>query len=291
MSTQLETSQRANFVAGPARFHLSLNVRDLEKSITFLRALLGCEPAKCRDDYAKFELSDPPLVLSLEPYAASPGGNLNHLGFRVSSSADLVEVQRRLETVGITTLREEGVECCYAKQTKFWVHDPDGNMWEIYTLDEDIEHRGDGHLPIVEHDAGCCAAAGGAASTWNHHLGQKFSKPLPILDSTVDNVSLLGSFNEAREDCQRRIAELFRILKPGGKVQIRNLTAEQDLGDAPINLPGPAAPVNFVPAHEALLGMFKAVGFRSAEITFHGTSCCFQVGDVGLRDTRIEAVK
>lgn len=287
MSTQLETSDRVGFTAGPARFHLSLNVRDLERSIGFLRALLGCEPAKCRDDYAKFELSDPPLVLSLEPYTAQPGGSLNHLGFRVSSSADLVEVQRRLETVGISTLREEGVECCYAKQTKFWVHDPDGNMWEVYTLDEDIEHRGDGHLPLIEQDA----EAGTAAATWNHHLGQKFSKSLPILDSTVDSVSLLGTFNEARDDFQRRIAELFRILKRGGKVQIRNLTSESDLGEAPINLPGPAAPVNFVPSQEALLGALKEAGFNQAAITFHGTSCCFQIGDVGLRDTRIEAVK
>lgn len=84
---------------------------------------------------------------------------------------------------------------------------------------------------------------------------------------------------------------MFRILKPGGKVQIRNLTSESDLGDAPINLPGPAAPVSFVPAHEALLDAFKEAGFTKAEITFRGTSCCFQVGDVGLRDTRIDAVK
>ena len=32
-----------------------------------LPTLFGVEPAKCYDDYAKFELADPPLVLSLEP--------------------------------------------------------------------------------------------------------------------------------------------------------------------------------------------------------------------------------
>ena len=42
-----------------------------------------------------------------------------------------MEIQKRLETAGVSTRREEGVACCYALQTKFWVHDPDDAMWEI----------------------------------------------------------------------------------------------------------------------------------------------------------------
>lgn len=131
-------------VAPAIRFHLSLNVGDLERSAAFYRILFGREPAKCRSDYAKFELDDPPLVLSLEPAPRGGGGALNHLGFRVPDSATLVAVQKRLETAGIRTRREEGVECCYARQTKFWVTDPDQTLWEFYTLDEDIDHRGPG---------------------------------------------------------------------------------------------------------------------------------------------------
>lgn len=126
------------------RFHLSLNVAELNRSITFYRILFGREPAKCRPDYAKFELDDPPLVLSLEPTPRGAGGTLNHLGFRMADSAGLVAVQMRLEQAGIHTQRQEGVECCYARQTKFWVTDPDEILWEIYTLDEDIDHRGAG---------------------------------------------------------------------------------------------------------------------------------------------------
>jgi catechol 2,3-dioxygenase-like lactoylglutathione lyase family enzyme len=131
-------------MAPAIRFHLSLNIANLERSIAFYRILFGCEPAKCRPDYAKFELNDPPLVLSLEPTPRGEGGALNHLGFRMPDSAALVAVQRRLELAGIHTRREEGVECCYARQTKFWVTDPDQTLWEIYTLDEDIDHRGAG---------------------------------------------------------------------------------------------------------------------------------------------------
>lgn len=126
------------------RFHLSLNVAQLERSVAFYRILLGREPAKCRPDYAKFELDDPPLVLSLEPSPRARGGPLNHLGFRMADSAGLVAVQMRLERAGIHTQRQEGVECCYARQTKFWVTDPDETLWEIYTLEEDIDHRGAG---------------------------------------------------------------------------------------------------------------------------------------------------
>jgi catechol 2,3-dioxygenase-like lactoylglutathione lyase family enzyme len=131
-------------IAPAVRFHLSLNVADLERSVAFYRILFGCEPAKCRRDYAKFELDDPPLVISLEPTSPGPGGALNHLGFRMSDSAALVAVQMRLERAGIRTKREEGVECCYARQTKFCVTDPDQTLWEMYTLDEDIDHRGTG---------------------------------------------------------------------------------------------------------------------------------------------------
>ncbi len=131
-------------IAPAVRFHLSLNVSNLERSAAFYRILFGREPAKCRPDYAKFELDDPPLVLSLQPTAPAAGGTLNHAGFRMPDSASLVAMQERLERAGIRSRREEGVECCYALQTKFWVTDPDQTLWEIYTLEEDLDHRGAG---------------------------------------------------------------------------------------------------------------------------------------------------
>lgn len=134
--------------------HTSLNVSNLQRSIAFYRELFGIEPAKMYDDYAKFELPDPPMVLSLVPKAPTPGGHLNHAGIRMLGPEELVEVQRRLEKAGYATRREDGVECCYALQTKFWVSDPDGLLWEIYVFHEDVERHGhgsaaheQGHLP------------------------------------------------------------------------------------------------------------------------------------------------
>ena len=53
-------------VINPVRFHISLNVSDLNRSINFYRILFDQAPAKERADYAKFEPNIPPLVLSLE---------------------------------------------------------------------------------------------------------------------------------------------------------------------------------------------------------------------------------
>ena len=118
-------------MSDPVRFHISLNVSDLAKSVQFFRTLLGVEPAKVRADYAKFEPDSPPLVLSLEPARGGVGraDALNHAGFRMPDAKSLVAMQERLERAGMPTKRESGVECCYAKQTKFWAHDPDGNLW------------------------------------------------------------------------------------------------------------------------------------------------------------------
>lgn len=290
MTTVASETPRMLVAGAQARFHLSLNVRKLAETISFFEKLLGVEPAKCRPDYAKFELDDPPLVLSLEPYAAPAGGNLNHLGFRVSSSEALVEIQRRLELAGISTRREEGVECCYARQTKFWVHDPDGNMWEIYTLDEDIEHRGDGSLPIAPPKKSA-AEPGPATSLWSHQMGQPFPARLPILDQSVEYIQLQGTFNErlTPEAAQGRLAELFRILKPGGMVHLHVLTADRDLGETPFSLPGPAAAVRQVPADAQLLAAFSAAGFVNPRYAYHAASPCFRVGEAELRETRIEA--
>ena len=79
------------------RFHVGLHTSDLGRAVRFYRVLFGVEPAKHFDDYAKFELGEPPLVLALYPGPRQPGGALNHLGLRFPDSAALVDVQRRLE--------------------------------------------------------------------------------------------------------------------------------------------------------------------------------------------------
>jgi catechol 2,3-dioxygenase-like lactoylglutathione lyase family enzyme len=135
-----------------------LNVSNIEASTAFYRVLLGVEPAKVKADYCKFDVAEPPLVLSLVPGQGGRAGSLNHAGLRVRSAEELVDIQRRLERAGLQTVRQDGVECCYARQTKFWVSDPDGASWEIYVFHEDTATFGQSTAPRPIAASVCCAA-------------------------------------------------------------------------------------------------------------------------------------
>jgi catechol 2,3-dioxygenase-like lactoylglutathione lyase family enzyme len=124
--------------------HISLNVRDLDRSVDFYRRFFG-EPAKLKPDYAKFVTRDPEIHLAIEPGLA-PGpeadsrpGALSHLGLRVGSGDEVERWKRDLRERGLAIEDEERSECCYALQDKFWLTDPDGNRWEIYTVLQDVE--------------------------------------------------------------------------------------------------------------------------------------------------------
>src|SRR5690606_5947171 len=108
------------------------------------------------------------------------GGNVNHAGLRVRNSEELVAIQRRLESAGITSQREEGVECCYALQTKFWVADPDRMLWEVYVFHEDIDEHGDGTIPTVAPSAPSpLVTMSKPLSIWAHRLGQPLPDQIP----------------------------------------------------------------------------------------------------------------
>ena len=178
------------------KFHASLNVADLDLSIAFYRVLLGAEPAKVRPDYAKFDLAEPPLVLSLIPGRPGAGGTLNHVGLRVRNAGELVEIQGRLEAAGLHTEREDGVECCYARQTKFWITDPDRTLWEIYVFHDDVDDHGSAAPPRMEPlrvDTGTSQAP----LAWEHRLRVPIPSRIPHDDNTLREVRLEGSINMA----------------------------------------------------------------------------------------------
>lgn len=115
------------------RVQLALNVSDLDQAIEFYSTLFRAEPAKRRPGYANFAIDSPPLKLVLieNPGAA---GRLNHLGVEVFSTHEVAAAQARLAGGGLATATEHDVTCCYARQDKVWVNDPDGAPWEIYTV-------------------------------------------------------------------------------------------------------------------------------------------------------------
>ncbi len=139
-----------------SRVQLALNVSDVDQAVDFYSKLFQVEPAKRRPGYANFAVDSPPLKLVLieNPDAA---GALNHLGVEVFSTDEVSAAQARLAGDGLATASEEDVTCCYARQDKVWVDDPDGAPWEIYTVlgDSDIPA---GDLRSVDVcGAGACA--------------------------------------------------------------------------------------------------------------------------------------
>jgi catechol 2,3-dioxygenase-like lactoylglutathione lyase family enzyme len=273
------------------KFHASLNVSDLERSVAFYRVLLGAEPAKVRSDYAKFDVADPPLVLSLIPQRPGVGGPLNHAGLRMRNAKELVEVQRRLEAAGMPTQREEGVECCYARQTKFWIADPDGALWEIYVFHEDIDDHGEAAPPPAQ-EVRIQTAPAVPTRAWEHHLREPIPARIPHDDNTLQEVRLEGSFNAAREAENRGalLTEALRTLRPEAAIYLHGLAGDRPCREA-ITLPGPAAAVQHVPAVSDVADELARVGFVDIKIEKLSDTAYFVVDGVPMRELRITARK
>jgi catechol 2,3-dioxygenase-like lactoylglutathione lyase family enzyme len=131
------------------RPHVSLDVRDISRSVAFYEKVFGVQPQKQTADYAKFDLLEPALNFSL---VSSTGriSSVDHLGIEVASTEDIAAWKTRLQEKGILEKVEENVACCFARQDKLWFTDPDGNPWEVFTVHEQLEVTG----PLK--NTGCC---------------------------------------------------------------------------------------------------------------------------------------
>ncbi len=135
------------------RFHVHLNVADLDASIRFYAQLFGAAPAVVKPDYAKWMLDDPRINFAISTTGRAPG--IDHLGIQVEDGAALQALGRRLDAAGGRVKPEEAATCCYARSDKLWTEDPQGTRWETFhTFGEATTYHGA--------DA-ACAADGGCA--------------------------------------------------------------------------------------------------------------------------------
>ncbi|SHJ73973.1 ArsI/CadI family heavy metal resistance metalloenzyme [Alicyclobacillus tolerans] len=137
------------------RMHVAVNCTDLEASLKFYRAFFGAEPTKVKDNYAKFELDEPALHFSLNVRPFEKNGVLNHLGFQVNNTEEVLEMGERLRQNNLVLIDEMNTTCCYAVQDKVWVYDPDGNAWEIFYTKEDSEFES---ADDARHNLSLCCA-------------------------------------------------------------------------------------------------------------------------------------
>lgn len=128
------------------RMHIAIDAASLEAAVDFYQTLFGVPPTKRRADYAKFDMAAPALNLAINeaPNASAGRGRVSHFGIELDSPAEVDAAALKLEAAGLDVRREDDVTCCYARQHRAWVHDPDGHAWELFAvLDADMPERAD----------------------------------------------------------------------------------------------------------------------------------------------------
>jgi catechol-2,3-dioxygenase len=137
------------------KLHISLNVRNLGESLPFYDALFGVAPTKVKPGYAKYDVAEPGVVLSLQENQPCCITGVSHLGVRVESTEQVLQARARLNAAGILTRDEIDTTCCHAVQDKIWLEDPTGYRWEIYAFKGDVEQA----VPAAGEPkaAACCA--------------------------------------------------------------------------------------------------------------------------------------
>ena len=137
--------------------HVSLYVSNLQRSVAFYNLFFGIQPVKVKPGYAKYVLESPSLIISFVENPARVQQNFGHLGFQVETIEELSVRLEHAQQSGLVLKEEIGTFCCYAKQDKFWVTDPDGVQWEVYYFHEDAEFN-DPHYQSGSAEA-CCAVS------------------------------------------------------------------------------------------------------------------------------------
>ncbi|WP_395373688.1 ArsI/CadI family heavy metal resistance metalloenzyme [Marinicella sp. W31] len=124
------------------KVHLSLPVTNIESTQSFYDVLFNSSAVKVKSDYAKYLPEHIPLNISFTKTSRELQLD-RHLGIQLDSRQALDAEYERLKKAGIISQAKKDSVCCYARQDKFWVSDPDGYAWELYFLMEDSEVRDD----------------------------------------------------------------------------------------------------------------------------------------------------
>ncbi|PQA87997.1 ArsI/CadI family heavy metal resistance metalloenzyme [Hyphococcus luteus] len=140
------------------RLHIHIRTDDLEGSIRYYAALFGAEPEKRKHDYARWLLDDPAVNLAVSSRGGS--GGVDHLGISLDDNDGLEAIAARLRDKAAPVAAEDEATCCYARSDKYWSHDPQGAVWELFHTYGDSETFGEDFRPAPQSDASgaCCGA-------------------------------------------------------------------------------------------------------------------------------------
>lgn len=141
------------------RVHISLEVANLDKAVSFYSRLFQREPTKRKSDYANFRMETPQLHLALvhnPERTAEPHSN-RHYGIELFADDKLAAWLEAAQKSGLETRIEDQTTCCYAVADKFWAKDPDGHEWEFWVRHDEAEAMHAGTISKNESEETCCA--------------------------------------------------------------------------------------------------------------------------------------
>ena len=139
------------------RFHVHVNVTDLDASIAFYSQLFAAAPTRVEVDYAKWMLDDPRINFAISRRERTAG--VDHLGFQVESGEELAEIGARLAAADAIRTTDVDTTCCYARSDKYWSEDPQGLRWESFHT-----HGSASTYFAPADDAACCAPVAAVAA-------------------------------------------------------------------------------------------------------------------------------
>ena len=82
--------------------HVSLNVSNIDASVAFYEKVFQAKASKRRPGYAKFDLAEPSLNLTMQE-APRTGVNASHFGVQVQSTEDVAAAWTRFQDAGLPT--------------------------------------------------------------------------------------------------------------------------------------------------------------------------------------------
>ena len=112
------------------RLHISMQVEEFDKAIRFYSGLFGQAPTVTRDNYAKWDVTDPNVNFVVE--ALGNEVRVDHLGIQAETKDELTVLAGRMRESGQPFLDVENAQCCYADLDKAWVKGMAGEKWEAF---------------------------------------------------------------------------------------------------------------------------------------------------------------
>jgi catechol 2,3-dioxygenase-like lactoylglutathione lyase family enzyme len=269
------------------KFHISLYVENIARSVEFYGRLFGQEPAKMFPDYAKFELDDPGVVLSLEKQQSENLSKLSHLGIRLESKNALIDWSSKVAERGLDFQHLDNVACCYADQSKIYMNDPDGVLFEIYNVNRDLEPEQIAN-PAVANTTGS-----DSISSYDHVLPSEFPEELAFATSSLQTVSLRGTLNAklGNDAIYSILRESSRVLKPGGEVILHMLVSDKEPKEDIPSLPEPASYVRRIPAEKFVWDSLREAGFVGVKAERFSASHVFEFKGSKFRELLIKGSK